>query len=75
MSVNLAGLVVPLVILGGLVLIVACSIVGWDRYRPRRDRPNPRAHPTGEVFIDPETGTRMRVWFDPNTGVREYRRD
>ncbi len=58
-----------------LVLIVACAVVGWDRYRPGRSGPSPRAHATDEVFIDPETGRRKRVWFDPTTGVREYRDD
>lgn len=57
------------------VLIIACAVVGWDRYRPGRAGPSPRAHPTDEVFIDPETGRRKRVWFDPSTGVREYRDD
>ncbi len=64
-----------LVILAIVVLVIACAVIGWDRYRPGRQEPNPRAHPTDEVFIDPETGQRMRVWFDPATGVREYRKD
>jgi hypothetical protein len=25
------------------------------------------------MFIDPETGRRMRVWYDPSTGGRDYR--
>jgi hypothetical protein len=64
-----------LVMLAVLVLVVACAVIGWDRYRPGRQGPSPQAHPTAEVFIDPETGQRMRVWFDPATGVREYRKD
>ncbi len=31
------------------------------------------SEPTSEVFIDPATGQRMRVWYDPATGDREYR--
>ena len=31
------------------------------------------AQPTAEIFIDPETGRRMRVWFDARTGQRDYR--
>jgi hypothetical protein len=57
------------------VLVIACAVVGWDRYRPGRGRPSSDAHPTNEVFIDPETGRRMRVWYDPRTGVREYREE
>lgn len=69
---------VAIVWLVGTVLVLALAIggaiVGWERYRPRR-RAGPRIHPTDEVFIDPETGRRMRVWFDPDSGVREYRPD
>jgi len=28
---------------------------------------------TEEAFVDPTTGRRMRVWFDPGTGERRYR--
>jgi hypothetical protein len=31
------------------------------------------AHPTDEVFIYPETGRKMRVWYDQSSGKREYR--
>ena len=32
----------------------------------------PRFQRTAEVFIDPTTHHRMRVWVDPNTGERRY---
>ena len=32
----------------------------------------PRFRPTGEVFVDPTTGHRMRVLVDPRTGERRY---
>jgi hypothetical protein len=32
----------------------------------------PRFRPTGEVFIDPTTGHRMRVVVDPANGERRY---
>lgn len=63
------------VIVALVVLVIACAVVGWDRYRPGRNGPSPGAHPTPEIFIDPETGRRMRVWYDPSTGAREYRQD
>ena len=62
-------------IIAVVVLVIVSAVVGWERYRPGRSGPSPRAHPTDEVFIDPETGRRKRVWFDPSTGVREYRDD
>jgi hypothetical protein len=29
--------------------------------------------PTDEVFAEPTTGERMRVWIDPQSGERSYR--
>ncbi|MDQ2961435.1 MAG: hypothetical protein M3R48_10370 [Candidatus Dormibacteraeota bacterium] len=63
------------VIVALVVLAIVAAVVGWDRYRPGRGGPSPGAHPTDEVFIDPETGRRKRVWFDPATGARDYRDD
>ena len=59
--------VILVVILGGAVI----AILGWDRYRGAGGG----AQATDEVFIDPGSGQRMRVWFDPKTGEREYRPD
>jgi len=33
---------------------------------------DPRFRPTEERFLDPTTGVRMRVWFDPVAGERRY---
>jgi hypothetical protein len=32
-----------------------------------------RQRPTDEVFVDPTTGQRTRVWIDPQSGERSYR--
>jgi hypothetical protein len=61
-----------------LVLVIVGTVIalfGWDRYRGgRKDADGPGgAAPTDEVFIDPDTGRRMRVWYDPATGRRDYR--
>jgi hypothetical protein len=71
----MAGTILALLILAVVVLLVVATVIGWDRYRPGRNGPKPSAHPTNEVFIDPETGRRMRVWYDPATGTRDYRED
>jgi hypothetical protein len=57
---------------GGVLLLAAVLEVG--RYRARRDPPAEPAglQPTDEVFIDPTSGARTRVWFDPRTGERSY---
>jgi hypothetical protein len=64
--------IIALVVVGAVV-----AIFGWDRYRGSRrggsDSDRATAQPTDEVFIDPETGRRMRVWYDQATGRREYR--
>ena len=72
---NAVGTIELVVILALLLLALLAALLGWERYRPGRAGPSAAAHPTDEVFIDPETGRRMRVWFDPATGVREYRDD
>ena len=69
---------VELVVIAALViLIVVGAVVGWERYRGGgaggRGPGVSGAQPTAEIFIDPETGRRMRVWFDTRTGERDYR--
>jgi len=68
------AVVILVAALVALVLIGLTAIFGWERYRtPPVSGANPGgARPTSEVFIDPETGRRMRVWFDDRTGEREY---
>jgi hypothetical protein len=70
---TIALIVVLVVVVGGIVI----AIFGWDRYRGGvKPPPGAAAHglrPTPEVFIDPDTGRRMRVWYDDGTGQREYR--
>ncbi len=40
---------------------------------PPSERLDPRFRATDEVFIDPSTGIRMRVYADATTGERRYR--
>jgi hypothetical protein len=63
--------VVLVVVIAGIVI----ALFGWDRYRGSRKRTSDdgTAQPTGELFTDPASGQRMRVWYDPSTGQREYR--
>jgi hypothetical protein len=74
------------VAMGGALMIVA--VLERTRYRSQTaDRTNepigpgggeppgpvePRFHPTDEIFVDPSTGTRMRVLLDSRTGERRY---
>jgi hypothetical protein len=63
------------VILAIVVVGVVVALFGWDRYRGSRKSASGTsvAQPTDEVFVDPQSGKRMRVWYDPTTGQREYR--
>ena len=68
---NPLGWIILAVVVAGAVV----ALFGWDRYRGGRKVPGRAggAAPTDEVFIDPNTGRRMRVWYDPATGQRDYR--
>jgi hypothetical protein len=73
------GVVIPvvelLVIVALAILIILGAVIGWERYRGGGPAwpGGGGARPTTEVFIDPATGRRMRVWYDDRTGQREYR--
>lgn len=71
--------VVMWVIVAVVVVGVVVAVFGWDRYRSdkhRGDSDDSGAYkPTDEVFVDPATGRRTRVWYSRRTGERQYRPD
>lgn len=69
------GVVFWVIVAAVVIVGIVVALFGWDRYRGDR-RPtsgDQLVQPTDEVFVDPNTGRRMRVWSDPGTGRREYR--
>ena len=66
--------------LGALVIGAVCilaALLERERYDVR-EAPVAREgglRPTDEVFVDPTTGERMRVWFDASSGARRYERE
>lgn len=63
-----------------LALLICLAVIGllawlYLRFDRRRyaGRSTPGQRPTGEVFLDPVTGQRTRVYEDPETGARDYR--
>jgi ABC-2 type transport system ATP-binding protein len=58
-----------------VVVGIVVAVFGWDRYRGGRSAGSDGSHarPTEEVFVDPDTGRQMRVWYDRDSGRREYR--
>jgi hypothetical protein len=67
---GLAGLWV--IVMGGALVVAA--LFEASRYRTAADGSAPRDgfRPTDEVFLDPTTGVRTRVWSDARTGERRY---
>lgn len=67
--------VVDWVIIAVLIVGIAAALLRFDRYRGSRKNAasSSEAQPTSEVFTDPDTGKRTRVWYNPKTGEREYR--
>jgi hypothetical protein len=55
------------------VIVIATLVIGWDRYGSKPSIPSHNLQPTTEIFVDPETKRRKRVWYDATTGQREYR--
>ncbi|MGH7641575.1 MAG: hypothetical protein ACRENX_00910 [Candidatus Dormibacteria bacterium] len=68
---GIVELIILVVVIGGIII----ALLGWDRYRGGKHSggSDSAAQPTDEVFIDPDSGQRMRVWYDSATGKREYR--
>jgi hypothetical protein len=58
-----------------LLGLVGVVVVLYERRRYGSDQAagtESRFRPTGEVFLDPSTGQRMRVHVDPESGDRQY---
>lgn len=68
-------MVILLIIAIAVVVGAIVALFGWDRYRDGRRAADiaDTARPTDEVFVDPDSGRRMRVWHNSRTGRREYR--
>jgi len=64
--------IVDWVVIAVVVAGIVIAIFGWDRYRGSRKKTGGAFEPTSEVFVDPATGQRTRVWSDPS-GQRDYR--
>ena len=56
-----------------LAVVSGASIAIDRRYRARRKAPRASWQRTQERFTDPATGQLLEVWYDPQTGERDYR--
>lgn len=66
-------MIVVVVIAVVALIAFATYLIRWDRYRAGPTASTENLRPTTEIFVDPETEQRKRVWYDPTTGKREYR--
>lgn len=64
-------LVVYLVVNG--LLIVGAILFERSGYRSRASRTQGKWQSTGERFVDPSTGRGVEVYYNPETGERDYR--
>ncbi|NMP23760.1 hypothetical protein [Sulfobacillus harzensis] len=57
-----------------IVALVALVITRYQRSRRLKTGQQPPAgfSPTDEIFTDPTTGVRQRVWYNDATGERWY---
>ncbi len=64
-------LAIAIMEIGAVVVAAAVGYWLWDRHRYRGSaRDTSTLQRTDEVFVDPATGGRVRVYFDPRTGQR-----
>ncbi len=56
----------------GGVLLAALLLERW-RYKGTGKRSAGHWQRTGERFVDPTSGKQMEVFYDPETGERDYR--
>jgi uncharacterized protein YbjQ (UPF0145 family) len=55
----------------GAILTLGTVFERW-RYKPAETRQSARGQPTGERFVDPESGDLMEVYYEASTGERSY---
>ena len=70
----LLGLYVPAIYLfiEGGILVIAVLFEPW-RYLPSVNRSKGHWQATGERFVDPASGKLVEVFYNPETGERDYR--
>lgn len=70
-----AGASIILILVLGLsgLFVVGGALVERSQYRPRIRASRGRWEATGERFIDPGTRQEIEVFYNPDTGQRDYR--
>jgi hypothetical protein len=67
-----SALLVLIYVVVGLAVLIAIVMSFFVRRHGESSVPADGWQRTDEVFVDPSTGRRMRVWLDPGDGSRHY---
>jgi hypothetical protein len=66
------GLAVAGLAIWAVILLGGLAVERWRYKRLGAAPPGPGWQPTGERFVDPASGRRVTVYFNPATGERRY---
>ena len=66
------ALLVVVYVVVGVAVLVAITMSFFVRRHAESSLPAEGWERTDEVFVDPTTDRRMRVWLDPRDGSRHY---
>jgi len=66
------ALLVAIYVVVGAAIVVAIVMSFFVRRHGESQTPADGSQRTDEVFVDPTTERRMRVWVDPVDGSRHY---
>jgi hypothetical protein len=67
-----SALLLAVYVVVGVAIAVAIVMSFFVRRHAESDLPAEGWQRTDEVFVDPTTSRRMRVWVDPVDGARHY---
>ena len=68
----MSALLILIYVVVGVAVLVAIVMSFFVRRHGESSVPAEGWQRTEEVFVDPSTGRRMRVWLDPVDGTRHY---
>ena len=68
----MSPIVATVYVVVGIAVVVAIVMSFFVRRHGESEMPADGWQRTDEVFVDPTTGRRMRVWVDPVDGARHY---
>ena len=68
----MSGVLLVVYVVIGIAVLVAVVMSFFVRRHGESALPAGDWERTDEVFVDPTSGRRMRVWVDPVNGARKY---